>query len=159
QFVDAFPGPVEHHMEGIRAAIERLAPRDSGQMEPGAPRSAPQAPTLPAQLSRFIGRAVEVSAIEKLVAKGRLTTLSGPGGSGKTRLAIEVAVRARDQLATEIVFADLSSLTDSALVMPTLAALLDVQESGGRSAQDAVTEGIQDRDLLLVLDNVEQLRE
>jgi predicted ATPase len=114
---------------------------------------------LPLPPTRLIGREDEVVALSGLLAQedGRLVTLSGPGGTGKTRLAQEVAAVTRDRYHDGVCFVDLSSLTEPALVMPTIAAALGVRELIGESLREAVGRYLRDRRLLLVLDNCEQV--
>jgi predicted ATPase/transcriptional regulator with XRE-family HTH domain len=114
---------------------------------------------LPLPPTRLIGREGEVVTLSGLLAQedGRLVTLTGPGGTGKTRLAQDVAAVTRDRYRDGVCFVDLSSLTEPALVMPTIAAALGVRELVGESLREAVGRYLRDRRLLLVLDNCEQV--
>ena len=114
---------------------------------------------IPAQLTTFIGRTEELAEVERLLETNRLVTLTGPGGSGKTRLALEVASRTLPRYKDGAFFVDLSSVTDPALVASSLAAELGVQEAAGRPILDVVRDHLRDRELLLVVDNLEQILE
>jgi non-specific serine/threonine protein kinase len=86
-----------------------------------------------------------------------LVTLTGPGGIGKTRLALDVALRVRDGFADGVWFVDLSPLRDAALVAATIAQVLDLREIAGLSAMDRLRAFLAERQVLLVLDNFEQV--
>ena len=114
---------------------------------------------LPAQLTRFIGRAAEVTAIQGLIGDNRLVTLTGPGGTGKTRLALQVAAEAFNAYRDGVAFVDLSALTDPELVAPEIAGALQVRAESGREALEGLGDHLRAKELLLVLDNFEQLTE
>ncbi len=107
----------------------------------------------------FVGRVHDVAAVcSHLREPGvRLLTLTGPGGIGKTRLALEVAARLQSTYADGACFVSLGSLTDRALVLPTIAAALGIPESTHHSAALRLTETLRAREVLLVLDNFEQV--
>jgi predicted ATPase len=84
-------------------------------------------------------------------------TLTGPGGSGKTRLAIGVAEAVRSRFPSGVWFVDLAAVRDASLLEPTIAAVLGVHESAGQAADEAVRNHLRDREVLLLLDNMEQL--
>ena len=110
---------------------------------------------LPAQLTRFVGREAEIAAVRELLAAHRLVTLTGPGGTGKTRLALQVA--AVVDLPDGVFFVDLSALTDADDVPQAIAATLRVRATPGRTLLETLTEHLRDKQLLLVIDNVEQV--
>jgi predicted ATPase/class 3 adenylate cyclase len=116
---------------------------------------------LPAQLTSFVGRQREVAAIRGLLARPevRLLTLSGPGGTGKTRLAVQVAAELAEAFPDGVVcFVALAPVTDPELVLPTTAQALGVRgAAGGQSLLHSVAEHVGDRRQLLVLDNFEQV--
>ena len=114
---------------------------------------------LPTALSSFVGRQAEREQLTGMVRDNRLVTVVGPGGTGKTRLAIEVGNGLVPEMAHGAWFADLSPLTDPALVLPTAAAALQVRADPARELIDEVADQLVDRELLLVLDNFEQLME
>ena len=112
---------------------------------------------LPIQLSSFIGRDKELSEIQSLVESSRLVTLSGPGGSGKTRLALQVAAEMLDGAGGGVWFVELASITDSENVASTVAQAMRLREEPGRSVDETLTDAIGERHLLIVLDNCEHL--
>ena len=123
--------------------------------------SAADAPLeLPRPISSFVGREHELDRILDLLGSGRLLTLVGPGGVGKTRLAIEAARRAADagHRPGGVWFVDLGLLTDPALLAPTVARTLGLgDDDAGRAAVRLLDDGVADRPALLVLDNCEHL--
>jgi predicted ATPase/class 3 adenylate cyclase len=141
-----------HPEELFDLAIERL-PSDFPP-----PRSLDARPNnLPVQLTSFVGRTEELAEVERLLEGSRLVTLTGPGGSGKTRLALEVAARALPRYREGAFFVDLSTVTDPALVPSSLAAALGVQEVAGTPILEVVRDHLRDREVLLVVDNLEQI--
>jgi predicted ATPase/class 3 adenylate cyclase len=115
------------------------------------------ATNLPVALSSFIGRAREREAVADLIRRSRLVTILGPGGTGKTRLAIEVADRLGPEFSHGVWFVDLSPLTDAALVLPTATAALGVREEPARPLLEVAAEQLADRSLLVLFDNFEQV--
>lgn len=114
---------------------------------------------LPAQLTPLIGREQEVEAICALLQGShvRLVTLTGAGGIGKTRLAIEVAEQVLDIYADGVCFVPLALISESDLVIATIAHELGIQETGSRPLLEAVKSFLRDKKLLLLLDNFEQI--
>jgi predicted ATPase/class 3 adenylate cyclase len=112
---------------------------------------------LPQQLSSFIGREREMAEVRRLLGTSRLLTLTGSGGTGKTRLGVQVAAEMLDDYPEGAWIADLAPLTDPALVVQAVASALGVQEEPGRRLQATLTESLRDRRLLLLLDNCEHL--
>ena len=126
------------------------------------PRQVPASQgSVSAPFTSFFGREGEIHAIGALLDRPdvRLLTLTGPGGIGKTRLAIEVANRVRDAFADGGAVVALASIRDAGLVLPTIARALDVPDDAHRSLVDRVHDFLADRNLLLVLDNAEHLLE
>ena len=121
------------------------------------PRTLEVPSNLPPQLTTFVGRRQEAEAVAALVAQSRLVTLSGPGGTGKTRLAVEVASRLIGQFSGGVFFVDLSPLTDPALIPTSIATALGVREEPGHPVIESLEGHLRDLQLLLVLDNFEQL--
>jgi predicted ATPase/predicted Ser/Thr protein kinase len=112
---------------------------------------------LPQQLTPFVGRSRELAEIRRLLSSSRLLTLSGPGGIGKTRLALQIAADSRREYDDGIRFVEFASLSDAGLVPQTVASALGVREERGRSITDTVVDLLRDRRLLLVFDNCEHL--
>jgi predicted ATPase len=117
--------------------------------------------TLPVQLTPLIGREREVATAVRLLRRERvrLVTFTGPGGTGKTRLALQVAVELRDVLVGGVFFVSLASLNDPTLVIPTIARALGIRESMGQPLFARLVEVLQQKPVLLLLDNFEQVVE
>jgi predicted ATPase/class 3 adenylate cyclase len=111
---------------------------------------------LPVQLTNFIGRMSEVSRLRELLAVNRLLTLTGTGGTGKTRLALEVAAESLLDFADGVFFVDLAPIEDDGLVASAIASALRVREYAGEVI-DVVVDHLREKNLLLVLDNFEQV--
>jgi non-specific serine/threonine protein kinase len=114
---------------------------------------------LPEERSSFIGREHEVRTATALLERVRLLTLTGPGGIGKTRLALKIAAEQIGRFGDGVYLADLSRISDPTLVPQTIAKALMVREQPGRDLVDSLADHLRNRDLLLVLDNVEQVVE
>jgi non-specific serine/threonine protein kinase len=112
---------------------------------------------LPAQLSSFVGREVELAEVRALVDGSRLVTLIGSGGAGKTRLGLQVAAGLLDGAGDEVWLADLAPLSNPELVAATVAHVLGVRQEQGRPVLDTVVEAVGGRSLLVLLDNCEHL--
>jgi predicted ATPase/DNA-binding CsgD family transcriptional regulator len=114
---------------------------------------------LPQPPTSFVGRESELAEAQNLLADSRLLTLTGPGGVGKTRLAIELARRAAAEFPGGASFVPLAAVRDPALVPVEVAGALGLQDSRGTAMLDHLTANLSGRGLLLVLDNMEQVLE
>ena len=112
---------------------------------------------LPDPLTTFLGRGPELTAIAAHVEGSRLVTLTGPGGSGKTRLSIEAARTSLPRFPGGAWFVPLESIRDPDLVLPEIAERLEVQEDPNKPLIDTLAEHIGDKRTLIVLDNLEQV--
>jgi predicted ATPase/class 3 adenylate cyclase/DNA-binding CsgD family transcriptional regulator/tetratricopeptide (TPR) repeat protein len=113
---------------------------------------------LPSQATSFVGRVAELAELRELVARGsRLVTITGLGGIGKSRLALQVAADALDGAGDGVWLAELAPVADPELVAGTVAAVLQVREEPGRPVLDALVEAVGDRYLLVLLDNAEHV--
>jgi predicted ATPase len=135
-----------------------LSERFATGAHPDTPSRQPTSGALPAPLTRTVGREAEVEAIVGLLDGGaRLVTVTGPGGVGKTRLAVEVGRRLAEQPGAEVHFVPLAQVSSPALVMVGVADHVGAHREAGRSALDALVEHFGDRPALLLLDNLEQV--
>ena len=114
---------------------------------------------LPAQLTSFIGRDAEVAEVKRLVSTSRLVTLTGSGGSGKTRLSVQVASDLGADYPNGVWFIELAPVTDPELVSHTILSILNLREDSHRSALEVLIDYLRAKVVLLVLDNCEHLIE
>jgi predicted ATPase/class 3 adenylate cyclase len=114
---------------------------------------------LPTQLTSFVGRDAELETAKRLLEATRLLTLTGPGGTGKTRLSLQLAANVADEYEDGAWFVALEPIRDPSLVASRIASALSLVETASRSARDMLVEWLADRHLLLVLDNFEQVIE
>ncbi len=112
---------------------------------------------LPVQLTSFVGRAHEIEEVKRLISTARLLTLTGTGGVGKTRLALQVAADLVESFRDGVWLVELASLTDPSLVPQAAASALRVREQPGRTILAALLDYLQPHEMLLVLDNCEHL--
>lgn len=121
------------------------------------PRTLAPPTNLPVQMTTFVGRDREIGEVVDLVGRSRLVTLVGPGGTGKTRLGLQVAERLRDEFPDGSAFVDLSPIGDPDLVAAAIGHALGVREETGRPILESVEAHLRDRRVLLVIDNFEQV--
>src|SRR5271166_5165425 len=114
---------------------------------------------LPAQLTSFVGRRADMSGLRAALAVNRLVTLTGAGGVGKTRLAVQVATGLASEFADGAWYVDLAPVTVPEVVVVTVARALGLPDQPGRSMIDTLLRFVRDRRLLVVLDNCEHLLE
>lgn len=112
---------------------------------------------LPPPLTGFIGRQQQVAEAAALLERCRLVTFTGPGGTGKTRLALEVAATVANRFRDGVWFVSLAAITDTALVPSAVLAVLEVHDTGRDTPHSLLLQYLADKELLLVLDNLEQL--
>jgi predicted ATPase/class 3 adenylate cyclase/DNA-binding CsgD family transcriptional regulator len=115
------------------------------------------ASNLPVQLTSFVGRDAQLTQVRELLAENRVVTLTGAGGVGKTRLAIQVATQLAPEFGDGVWYVDLAPITDPELVGVTVARALGLPDQPGRSTMDSLLRFVRDRQMLVVLDNCEHL--
>ncbi len=114
---------------------------------------------LPAQLTSFVGRGTQMVDVRALLVDNRLVNLTGAGGAGKTRLAVEIAARIGSDFPDGVHYVDLAPVTHPDVVPVTMARALGLPDQPGRSTLDAVVRHIGERQMLVLLDNCEHLLE
>ncbi|MDT5307643.1 MAG: hypothetical protein QOE48_3321 [Mycobacterium sp.] len=148
-----------HQLRGLRRperVIQLCHPDLHNQFPPlRVPAAASEG--LPLQLTSFVGRTAQIAELSRMVTENRLVTLTGAGGSGKTRLAVQVAGQIAGQFREGAQYVELAPITEPDLVPATAARTLGLPDVPGRSATDALLRFIADRAMLLVLDNCEHL--
>jgi predicted ATPase len=112
---------------------------------------------LPAEVTSFVGRRHEIAEIKKLFRRRRLVTMTGVAGVGKTRLALRVAAQLRETFSDGVWLVELAALADNTLLPQTVADVLGIQDQSARPELEALSDYLQDKQLLLVLDNCEHL--
>lgn len=142
--------------DALRDRSERMPDAGSATI-PDVSANAARTICLPHPRDRTIGREREIAEIRQLLSTARLVTLTGPGGIGKTRLALEVATAASADARIEVAFVDLTPVRDPRLVLNSIAHALDVREPSDRAALSAIRLRCGGRRTLLVIDNFEHL--
>lgn len=162
--------PYPHTLRALGDALG-LSPEEHGSLLstipgrkklPGVAPSAPVTPSadirLPALITSLIGRERDLAVLEEILRQGaRILTLTGPGGVGKTSLAVRVAAGLSHLYPDGVIFVPLAPVADVTLVIPTIVHALQLPETGARTASDSLKSHLRDKRLLLVLDNFEQL--
>jgi predicted ATPase/class 3 adenylate cyclase len=121
-------------------------------------RSLDAAPNnLPTQLTSFVGRAAEVAEARRLLGTTRLLTLTGPGGTGKTRLSLQLAAESITEFPDGVFFVPLGPIEDPGLVAPAMLAALGLRDSPNEPPSERLAAYLRERCLLMVIDNFEQL--
>jgi predicted ATPase len=147
--------PDSTHRSGDVAAGDRgrIVDFPDGHGSKPAPQN-----NLPLQLTSFVGREREVADLQKLLTtEARLLTLAGPGGSGKTRLALAVSSGLAERFEDGVWWVELAPLSDPALVPQAVAQALMIREEPGRSMTETLERDLASTELLLVVDNCEHL--
>jgi hypothetical protein len=123
----------------------------------GVPEHGRPPNNLPLELSSFVGRKRQVTEVAGLLADYRLLTLTGPGGSGKTRLAMAVAFEVLDDFEDGVWLVQLASLSAPGLVPQAVAQAVGVREETGRELAETLVEHLESKGMLVILDNCEHL--
>lgn len=140
----------------IKTLLNRVTDKGDGEL---LSHWAPTSPNnLPAQLTSFIGREEELEQLIRLLSSARLVTLTGAGGSGKTRLALQAAQAVLDEF-EGVYFVDLAPVRDPEHVIPTISQTLDLGESLDEPPLRTLKKYLREKKVLLVLDNLEQVIE
>ena len=143
--------------EGLRALEAAILNQDPSLARP--PSAASPWSAVPVPASSLVGRGEELAQLAALVSRSdvRVVTVNGAGGSGKTRVALELARRAGPTFANGAAFVELAPLTDSSLVIQAIGQTLGIAEAAGESRVEALGQSLGDQELLLVLDNFEHV--
>ena len=149
--LDTVPEPV------TRQLAEAIRDGKLGQPAPLTASAPKIRTTIPVQTTTFVGRERELVEIRHLLGRSRLVTITGPGGAGKTRMAIHVAGQNAEQFPDGVFFVELAPVTRPELVVPSIIHALGLQEVAGQTPHETLTGYIGDRLMLLVLDNIEHV--
>lgn len=150
---------------GSRRLKDLIQPMNLYQIQsPGLPAAFPPLKTLdarpnnlPIQLSSFIGRVNEISEVKEIIMSSRLVTLLGPGGTGKTRLSLQVCAEIIDEFANGVWFAELAQINDSFLIPLEIIKVLGIKDQSGQNPEKVISDYLKDKELIIILDNCEHL--
>ncbi len=162
---DTLPEGTELVDQGERRLKDLLRPERLYQLNiPGLPITFPPLKTLdafpnnlPIQLTTFIGREKEILEVKKELSEHRLVTLTGSGGTGKTRHSLQVAAELLEKFSQGVWFVELAPLTDPNLVARTLLSTIGIVERRGKNSVEVLKEYLRDKQVLILLDNCEHL--
>ena len=164
---DALPAAADLLDVGEKRLKDLLRPEHLYQLSvPGLSSTFPPLKTLdsfpnnlPVQLTTFIGREKEMMEVKQELSEHRLVTLTGSGGTGKTRLSLQVAAELLDQCDHGVWFVELAPLADPDLIPQTILSAIGISEQPGKSSLELLKEYLQEKETLIVLDNCEHLIE
>jgi predicted ATPase len=151
----------KHQLKGLRLAenVFQLVVPDLSSTFPPLVSSDDPLHVLPSQPTALLGREKQVAEVAALLEEGtRLLTLTGPGGTGKTRVAVAVAERLVDRFEYGVAFVELAPIADPNFVLPTIGQTLGLRNAGGRPPLDSLKDHLRGKQLLLVLDNFEHVQ-
>ena len=137
--------------------VQLCHPEIRNEFPPLRTAKSPRSHNLPAQLTSFIGREKQLDEVSRLLLENRLVTLTGAGGAGKTRLAVEAAAALSEAFTDGVWWVDLAAIADPSVVSITVARTLGLPDQPGRSPLETVQRFVGDRETLLLLDNCEHL--
>jgi predicted ATPase/class 3 adenylate cyclase/DNA-binding CsgD family transcriptional regulator len=149
-----------HELRGVsrpERVVQLCHPNLQNEFPPLRTTKTAPAPNLPAQLTSFVGRRAEISDLRQTLADNRLVTLTGAGGAGKTRLAVQVAAEISTEFGEGVWYVDLAPITHPDLVPVTVARALGLPDQPRRSTMDTLTRFVGEHQMLVVLDNCEHL--
>ncbi|MFZ1461879.1 MAG: tetratricopeptide repeat protein [Ignavibacteria bacterium] len=112
---------------------------------------------LPVQLTNFIGRETDISEIKKTLTNSRLITLLGPGGTGKTRLSMQIAADMIDEYSNGVFIAEIAQVSEPSLIIQTVMNSLGVNEVKGQSQDLTLSEFLKEKEMIIIMDNCEHL--
>ena len=163
-WMDAWSTPLEESVGRLAESIKTIlksedAPADDPANDRGDETLAEHPNNIPAQTSQLIGREKDAEAVRRLLMREdvRLVTLTGPGGTGKTRLSLKVAADLVRDFEDGVFLVSLAPIIDPGLVGSAVAQILDVQETAGRPILQNLKTYLRHREMLLLLDNFEQV--
>ena len=150
--------PADRYASAAEALADMQAPAPQIAATPTLPNEeAAAAHNLPVEATSFIGREREQAEIRALLEKARLLTLTGSGGCGKTRLALQIARQMLPEFPDGVWLVEMASLTDPDLVPQSVANALEIPEARGQSVSQTLVTGLRSKRTLLILDNCEHL--